>query len=83
MPAIDQLEILRCIKFSSNLQSVQLHGFCDARQNAYSVCIYVRSVIGPQECRSELLCSKSRVARFRNPSRRCHCRALNFHQQYY
>lgn len=30
MPSIDQLRISRCTKFSSNLQSVQLHGFCDA-----------------------------------------------------
>lgn len=61
MPSIAQLRISRCTKFSSNLQSVQLHGFCDASQNAYGACVYVRTVIGPQECQSELLCSKSRV----------------------
>ncbi|XP_018405041.1 PREDICTED: uncharacterized protein LOC108781544 [Cyphomyrmex costatus] len=43
-------------------QSMQIHGFCDASQNAYGVCIYVRTRTGPHEYRSELLCSRSRVA---------------------
>lgn len=59
---INQLQISRCVKFNSDLQSVQLQGFCDASQDAYGACIYVRTKLGLNEYRSELLCSKSRVA---------------------
>jgi len=37
------------------------YGFCDASQRAYGACIYVRTE-GTNECRTELLCSRSRVA---------------------
>lgn len=59
---LGKLSIPRCVKFKSDPQSVQLHGFCDASQRAYGACVYVRTTLGPGEYRSELLCSKSRVA---------------------
>lgn len=62
LPEINQLRISRCVKFAVDSQLVQLHGFCDASQRAYGACIYVRTRIGTNEYRTELLCSKSRVA---------------------
>lgn len=48
--------------FSSSSQFVQIHGFCDASQHAYGACVYVRTRLKSDEYRSELLCSRSRVA---------------------
>ncbi|XP_029055179.2 uncharacterized protein LOC114882455 [Osmia bicornis bicornis] len=39
-----------------------MHGFCDASQDAYGACIYLRSRLPGGVFRVELLCSKSRVA---------------------
>lgn len=44
-----------------NAQKLQLHGFADASQRAYGVCIYIRST-NEDDHQSILLCSKSRVA---------------------
>lgn len=41
---------------------VQFHGFCDASESAYGCCIYVRTISECGNIRSQLLCSKSRVA---------------------
>ncbi|XP_059225785.1 uncharacterized protein LOC131997922 [Stomoxys calcitrans] len=41
--------------------SLQIHGFCDASLAAYGACVYVRSQFN-SVIKSELLCSKSRVA---------------------
>ncbi|XP_029162186.1 uncharacterized protein LOC114933775 [Nylanderia fulva] len=60
--AVNQLQIPRGVKYNPDSQLVQLHGFCDASQNAYGACIYVRTTIESSEYRSQLLCSKSRVA---------------------
>lgn len=62
LSVLGQLQITRCVKFSSLPQFIEIHGFCDASQRAYGACIYVRMQIGPGDYRSELLCSKSRVA---------------------
>lgn len=58
LKSLEQLLIPRHIPFS-NSDSVQLHGFCDASQNAYGACIYILSTITGQ---GQLYCSKSRVA---------------------
>lgn len=41
---------------------MQLHRFCDASQNAYGACVYIRTDLGSGGYRSELLCLRSRVA---------------------
>jgi len=61
LKSLEQLLIPRHVPFS-NSDSVQLHGFCDASQNAYGACIYILSTITGQ---SQLYCSKSRVAPLR------------------
>jgi len=55
---LEQLSIPRHVPFD-NTTSVQLHGFCDASQNAFGACIYFRSTTTSQ---CQLYCSKSRVA---------------------
>lgn len=59
---INQIKIPRCIKFAVVPQAIQIHGFSDASQHAYGACVYVRTELNNREFRSELLCSKSRVA---------------------
>ncbi|XP_071572429.1 uncharacterized protein [Temnothorax nylanderi] len=61
LPAVDQLQVPRGVK-SNTSQSIQLHGFCDASERAYGACVYFRTKVGHNAYRSELLCSKSRVA---------------------
>jgi len=41
---------------------VEVHGFCDASQEAYGACVYIRSVDQGNAWNSHLLCAKSRVA---------------------
>jgi len=41
---------------------IEVHGFCDASEEAYGACIYVRSKDQNEQWCSRLLCSKSRVA---------------------
>lgn len=45
-------------------EHIEFHGFCDASQEAYGACIYVRSqgIDDGGQVYSRLLCSKSRVA---------------------
>ncbi|XP_018398194.1 PREDICTED: uncharacterized protein LOC108776159 [Cyphomyrmex costatus] len=59
---INRLSIPRCIKHATSPDSIQVHGFCDASQRAYGACVYVRSELGENKYRTELLCLKSRVA---------------------
>lgn len=40
LKSLEQLLIPRHVPFS-NCEAVQLHGFCDASQNAYGACIYI------------------------------------------
>ncbi|XP_024869084.1 uncharacterized protein LOC112452878 [Temnothorax curvispinosus] len=59
---LSQIQVHRRVKFATDPQSVQIHGFCDASQRAYGACFYVRTGKGAGNYRIELLCSKSRVA---------------------
>ncbi|XP_018377662.1 PREDICTED: uncharacterized protein LOC108770525 [Trachymyrmex cornetzi] len=59
---INHLDIPRCVKYAADSGLVQIHGFCDASQRAYGVCVYVRTKLEDNTYRVELLCSKSRVA---------------------
>ncbi|XP_011884052.1 PREDICTED: uncharacterized protein LOC105571188 [Vollenhovia emeryi] len=58
----NQLQIPRCVKFSAEPRSIQMHGFCDASQRAFGACVYIRTQIGHENFRCELLVSRSRVA---------------------
>lgn len=49
----------------SKSDEIQMHGFCDASQNAYGACLYVRSRDKDGKYHSRLLCSKTRVAPLR------------------
>ncbi|XP_071580995.1 uncharacterized protein [Temnothorax nylanderi] len=61
LSVLKQVQVPRCVKFATDPQLIQIHGFCDASQQAYGACIYVRTKVG-NGYRIELLCSKSRVA---------------------
>lgn len=41
---------------------VEMHGFCDASEQAYGACVYVRSKDASGKWHSRLLCAKTRVA---------------------
>ncbi|XP_077260466.1 uncharacterized protein LOC143896442 [Temnothorax americanus] len=68
LPLVNNLSVPRCAKYSTDPRSVQLHGFCDASERAYGACVYIRTWVGTNEFRSELLCSKSRVAPIKSVS---------------
>ncbi|XP_018365780.1 PREDICTED: uncharacterized protein LOC108762994 [Trachymyrmex cornetzi] len=59
---LNRIQMPRGVRPESNSRFVQIHGFCDASQNAYSACVYIRTKVAPGEHHSDLLCSKSRVA---------------------
>jgi len=61
LPSINQIIVSRYTMLS-NSSNIQLHGFCDAFQAAYGVCIYVRSVDKVGEINIQLLAVRSRVA---------------------
>ncbi|XP_025192629.1 uncharacterized protein LOC112592689, partial [Melanaphis sacchari] len=49
-------------KVLPNPDEFQIHGFCDASQEAYGACIYVRSRSSDNTWQVRLLCARSRVA---------------------
>ncbi|CAK9827685.1 hypothetical protein ANTRET_LOCUS5354 [Anthophora retusa] len=62
-----QLNLLNDLAFERHLLlpnaiNIQLHGFCDASENGYGACIYLRSSDKSGKVQSRLLCAKSRVA---------------------
>uniref|UniRef100_A0A2S2N7B6 Integrase catalytic domain-containing protein n=1 Tax=Schizaphis graminum TaxID=13262 RepID=A0A2S2N7B6_SCHGA len=59
--ALDKLTIPRRT-LSNNWSYIQLHGFCDASQEAYGACIYARTQNSNGEFKTSLYVSKSRVA---------------------
>lgn len=67
-PLINEYVIPRCVKYSAGIQGMQVHGFCDASQKAYGACLYVRTHVGDNEFRAELLCAKSRVPPIKSTS---------------
>lgn len=60
--SLNNLHIPRRIISLDNFHVIELHGFCDASQNAYGACVYVKSVDLNGNISSNLLCAKSKVA---------------------
>ncbi|XP_018359711.1 PREDICTED: uncharacterized protein LOC108758964 [Trachymyrmex cornetzi] len=58
---IDQISVDRKLLLEDH-RDVQIHGFCDASNNGYGACLYVRSVGKHGDTAVRLLCAKSRVA---------------------
>lgn len=50
-----RLQVPRCVKFATNPQRTQIHGFCDASQRAYGACIYVRTKLDENQFRTIML----------------------------
>lgn len=61
LESINQLSIPRPVIMGS-LNSIQLHGFSDASQEAYGACIYIRTQITTATWDTALYTSRSRVA---------------------
>lgn len=61
LKTLENLSILRLV--IQNVRALNtLHGFCDASQEAYGACIYIRSSSSNCPTQIKLLTSKSRVA---------------------
>lgn len=61
LKSLDLISIPRHV-FLSTYINTQIHGFTDASEAAYGVCIYIRSMDFTGKVMTRLLCSKSRVA---------------------
>ena len=59
--SLGHLSIPRWIATRSSAR-VEIHGFCDASENAYDACVYARTTELLGDTKVCLLCSKSRVA---------------------
>lgn len=64
LKSIDQLNIPRRINTQNDCK-IEIHGFCDASQEAFGASIYVRSVTPNGQVSVNLYTSKSRVAPLR------------------
>lgn len=69
-----QLQMLRNLKIPRHVmpdtppRQIQVHGFCDASEQAYGACIYIRCIDLAENTTVRLLCSKSRVAPLKTQS---------------
>ncbi|CAK9809183.1 hypothetical protein ANTQUA_LOCUS5922, partial [Anthophora quadrimaculata] len=60
-PNLSKISFERLI-ITPNPIEIQMHGFCDASEQAYGACIYLRSTNAQGHHHVSLICSKSRVA---------------------
>ncbi|XP_072948180.1 uncharacterized protein [Epargyreus clarus] len=58
---LSTLRIPRCV-LSKNPETTELHVFCDASQDAYAACVYLRSIDSSGKIAINLLCAKTKVA---------------------
>lgn len=61
VPLLNAIKIPRLIKVSNPIR-IELHGFCDASQNAYGSCIFMKSTNKYGDVDTHLYCAKSKVA---------------------
>lgn len=61
LPTIEGIEIPRWINTGGGTK-IQLHGFCDASENAYAAVIYIRTLNDNGEISVKLLTAKTKVA---------------------
>jgi len=59
---LNEFKVQRKVSIYGKDVRFELHGFCDASEQAYGVCIYVRSIEFHGVIQTYLLCSKSRMA---------------------
>ncbi|XP_055604451.1 uncharacterized protein LOC129752705 [Uranotaenia lowii] len=83
LPVLDQLRIPRCVVLPE-FESIQLHLFSDASENAYGACAYFRSKDSSGSISVGLLTAKSKVAPLKKRSipRLELCEALEAAQLY-
>ncbi|XP_076678236.1 uncharacterized protein LOC143374185 [Andrena cerasifolii] len=67
LPLIQSVHIPRRV-ISDGHTHLQLHGFCDASEQAYGACIYIRSTRDGQGYSAQLVSSKSKVAPLKTQS---------------
>ncbi|XP_038107029.1 uncharacterized protein LOC119766512 [Culex quinquefasciatus] len=61
LTGFDRLRIPRHV-IRPGSKRLELHGFCDASENAFGACIYLRSISEDKKCTVRLLTAKSKVA---------------------
>ncbi|XP_008181389.1 uncharacterized protein LOC103308916 [Acyrthosiphon pisum] len=64
---IRELQDLKCLSIPRKVKPLsndppEIHGFCDASQEAYGACIYIRTRDNDGRWNSQLLCARTRVA---------------------
>lgn len=61
MQELPKLTFPRWLGYKSN-HRIELHGFCDASQQAMAAVIYLRSTSPEEEIQTNLICSKTKIA---------------------
>ncbi|XP_076686070.1 uncharacterized protein LOC143378131 [Andrena cerasifolii] len=62
LPALRQIQIPRCMGLTSTNQSVEVHGFSDASERAYSAVAYLRVHDSSGDIQIHLISAKTKVA---------------------
>ncbi|XP_076661018.1 uncharacterized protein LOC143364711 [Halictus rubicundus] len=63
----DDLKLLERITFHRHVtqrtvETIEIHGFCDASERAYGAAIYIRSIDRSGKIKTQILCAKTRIA---------------------
>lgn len=59
LPQLNELQIARKVIYYQDIESLELHSFCDASERAYGACVYVCSVHTVKNNQTRLLYGKS------------------------
>ena len=63
LPVLSQIEIPRChLQFNQNFVQIQLHNFCDASEEGYGMCSYLRFLYDNGSISCSFLVGKSKTA---------------------